>query len=444
MKESIIKYKLWAVALPLALAILLFFAPTIVLNIYGSIKLSLFSSLNSSSEVKANQCDYWALAGSVISIWMIVCALLRMRTAYMWLSVLAGISVLCIPIQYFSGDGAQTSIIELHWCIYLDIVIAAITVYFSNRWYKMQTEPSLFDWVKIKSGLQQYPYLLYPAIILVAFISLMFFPISLLGVAIIYLGYRRNNNTLKIAGVLWLCGLIPIFSIFIVIIGLLMAIGELFGTESTPPLSFELPSEDCVLDGKRIKYLYYGVLVYSICGILQYLLNPRVFATSMVSNAFDNFSIVIMISLVILVGYIMFFLGLREFRTMVESPDAKFVNKLYIATILNITALMLNIIAYISYIMILSFVSKIISIIAFAIMIYGFYNLKKSETFPLDARKGASKLFIAMILLLCGVIMSLLFMHNLILREQLTAIVSIVAFVLNIIGWKKILDVWHS
>lgn len=180
--------------------------------------------------------------------------------------------------------------------------------------------------------------------------------------------------------------------------------------------------------------MYRGVLVYSLCGVASSIASPIVTAhavSSFVNNGSTGGSSVILtlLGVAILVGYVLFFLGLKDFRTVVNPADAPAVGKVYTAVILNIIGYVLKLIP------IISIIGGIINIVAFIIMLLGYSALKNSATFPERARKGASHLFVAMILSLVGTILAWIPLIGII-----GSICNLVAFILTILGWKAIAD----
>lgn len=181
--------------------------------------------------------------------------------------------------------------------------------------------------------------------------------------------------------------------------------------------------------------MYRGVLLYSLCGVLSSILEPCNTAASAVSflNGGNGSSglgtIITLLGIAILVGYVLFFLGLKDFRSAVNAADAPAVGKLYTAVILNIVGYLLKLIPLIGI------VGGILNIVAFILALIGYSSLKSSATFPELARKGASRLFIAMILSLVGTVLGWIPLIGII-----GAIFNLIAFILTILGWKAIAD----
>ena len=181
------------------------------------------------------------------------------------------------------------------------------------------------------------------------------------------------------------------------------------------------------------KKIFYGILMYSIAGILHGILDP----ISSLESAVSMFSgssgggligtICYILMAAIIVGYVLTFLGLSGFRKILEEEDASSIGKVRMAFILAIIAAGVGFIP-------LDWVSGILNIIAFILMLLGYSALKKSTTFPEMARKGASTLFIALILLLVGTLIGFIPLVGSIIK----GVLSIIAYIMTFVGWKKI------
>ncbi|KWW30197.1 MAG: Uncharacterized protein AUK63_1058 [bacterium P3] len=174
------------------------------------------------------------------------------------------------------------------------------------------------------------------------------------------------------------------------------------------------------------KQIYTGVMLYSLCGIVSGLVAILAF----LSGGFWSVLSVIL-SIAIIVGYVLYFIGLRNFKNVVMEPDAPVVNKLYTAVILVIIGYIVGFIPVAGGI-----IQAILNIIAFIMMMVAYNKLRKSTTFPGLARKGASMLFTAMILSLIGAVISIIPLVGTIIA----AILNIISFIMVLLGWKKIAD----
>lgn len=186
------------------------------------------------------------------------------------------------------------------------------------------------------------------------------------------------------------------------------------------------------------KQMYYGVLIYSLCGVLANVIGPINTLSSGLSMISGNggggggtFNIII--SLAIIAGYVMFFLGLKDFRNVVNIQDKDAVQKLFTATILSIVGYLLGLIPVAGWLL-----KGICVIVSCIMMLMGYSALKKSQTFPAIAREGASKLHTAMVLSIIGAVIGLIPLVG----GVIGGILDIIAFIMIILGWKKIASVY--
>lgn len=172
------------------------------------------------------------------------------------------------------------------------------------------------------------------------------------------------------------------------------------------------------------KQIFTGVMLYSLCGLFDGFVDVMDFI-------FDGFWGVLstILSLAIIVGYILYFIGLKNFKYVVKEPDAPVVNKIYKSVILVIIGCVVGFIPLIG-----GFVSGILNIIAFIMMMIAYNKLRKSPTFPELARKGASLLFTAMILSIIGAVFGIIPLVGAIIA----AIFNIISFIMVLVGWKRI------
>lgn len=137
----------------------------------------------------------------------------------------------------------------------------------------------------------------------------------------------------------------------------------------------------------------------------------------------------------IIVGYALYVIGLKGFRDILEDDDSRSVRYIYIGAILSAIA----------YVWILAgfphWIASIIIVVSLAFMLFGFMALKNSGTFPANARKGASNLFISMILgLIASIVWVALGWIPLVgyVIGAMAGLVNIIAFILTFAGWSQI------
>lgn len=169
--------------------------------------------------------------------------------------------------------------------------------------------------------------------------------------------------------------------------------------------------------------LYNAVLIQIVCSFLAILF-----------GAFGgvSFGVTAILALIAAigaaVGYVLFFIGLGEWRQIVDPNDFKGVNRLRTAVLLNIIGIILGCIP------LLGWIGSILSFIGFILMLLGYGELKKSATFPEMARVGAGKIHTSMILNIVAVVLGLIPVAG----GFIELVVSIVAFYFMFTGWKSI------
>lgn len=182
------------------------------------------------------------------------------------------------------------------------------------------------------------------------------------------------------------------------------------------------------------KKIYLGVMSYYLCDILASFLglvnNASSFASFVGGGGSSNSSGEIfefIAKAAVIAGAVFIFLGLKEFRDVVDKADKANVSRLYNAVILLFVG------SIVDFIPLLGWVAGILNIIAMILMLMSFSSLKESQTFPTLARKGASQLFIAMILSIVAIVVGWIPFIGVI-----GIVFSIIALVFIINGWKNI------
>lgn len=149
-------------------------------------------------------------------------------------------------------------------------------------------------------------------------------------------------------------------------------------------------------------------------------------AMSMGFGVWDILKIVVTIA--VIYGYWLFLNSLTAFRELVNPNDAPRVGSIRTAVILQIIAAILAVIP------IVAIVGGILSIIAWIMLLIAYAGLKDSVTFPELARRGASRIFIAMILSLVGWIVGWIP----IIGWIILFILGIISLIMVLTGWKLI------
>lgn len=192
---------------------------------------------------------------------------------------------------------------------------------------------------------------------------------------------------------------------------------------------------------KVTKSIYTAVLIYAVGNVVVGVLGPicslvntgsniMSLATSGTLNSgpsgLDIFMTILRIA--VLVGFILYLKGLIDFKKILNPENAAGIGKVFNGTILNIVG------ALVAFIPLLGWLGAIIIIIGFVLTMLGFMALKDSKTFPAKGRKGASSLFIAMLLSVIGGLLAFIP----IIGGFIAMIVAIIVFFMTISGWASI------
>lgn len=189
--------------------------------------------------------------------------------------------------------------------------------------------------------------------------------------------------------------------------------------------------------------LYKAVMIFTVAGIASSIFTfiLAITATASVLAAFSTgevsmsglglWSILNIAAAVVMVyGYWLFIRSLDLFKGMVDPNDAPRIGSIRTATILSLVGVVLACIPF------LGIVGGIVNLVAWILLLIAYANLKDSVTFPAGARKGASNIFVAMILGVIGWIVGWIP----IVGSVIALILSIVAFFMILAGWKAIAD----
>lgn len=195
--------------------------------------------------------------------------------------------------------------------------------------------------------------------------------------------------------------------------------------------------------------IWVGVLLYAIGGLVYGVVAGIQSLTSTVGDiasfasggsmgssggGFWSFLTYLTLAAVI-VGYALFVIGLKNWRDILGDDDSRAVKKIYNGAIL----------AAIAYVWLLvgfwGWIASVLNVISFILMLMGYMALKNSSTFPAKGRKGASNLFISMILsLIAGILVLVLGWIPLVglVISAIAGIMSLIAFILIFVGWAQI------
>lgn len=136
----------------------------------------------------------------------------------------------------------------------------------------------------------------------------------------------------------------------------------------------------------------------------------------------------ILATIAIVYGYWLFLKSIDVFKKQVLEPDAPRVGNIRTATILSIIGVIVVLIPFIGWI------GSILNLISWIMLLMAYAGLKNSATFPVLAREGASKLFVAMILGVVGGVLGFIP----IVGSIIEFIFDVIAFIMMLVGWKRI------
>lgn len=136
----------------------------------------------------------------------------------------------------------------------------------------------------------------------------------------------------------------------------------------------------------------------------------------------------ILATIAIVYGYWLFLRSLTVFAGLVAPADAPRIGTIRTATIVSLVGVI------VACIPIVSFAGGILNLIAWIMLLMAYANLKDSPTFPALARTGAGRVFLAMILGVLGWLLGWIP----VVGAFITLILSIIAFFLVLSGWKTI------
>ncbi len=174
--------------------------------------------------------------------------------------------------------------------------------------------------------------------------------------------------------------------------------------------------------------IFLGVLLFSLSGIAGGILAALL---GLVLKSLTLVSIVVLIAgIAAILGYVLYVLGLGNFKNILSGEDAAAVSKIWLAALLALAGSVITVVT--SFIPGIAIIGTIAAIAAYVLNLLGFMALKNSSTFPTMAKAGANKLFLAYILYLAGSIAAFF------LPSFIASIINLVALVMIILGWAAI------
>lgn len=179
--------------------------------------------------------------------------------------------------------------------------------------------------------------------------------------------------------------------------------------------------------------IFNAVLIFSIGTIVVGLLGGLTVVFSMM-GAGVVFRVLTWIA-EIAVGYVLYMIGLGNLRSAVGEKEGVALGQIRTAAILSIVTAILGIFG------IPAWINGIINFVAFVMMLVGFNTLKKSAAMPEKARNGFNQLFIAMLLNIIAVGITVILGWIPLVGSIITAIAAIlgiIGFVMVITGWAAV------
>lgn len=198
---------------------------------------------------------------------------------------------------------------------------------------------------------------------------------------------------------------------------------------------------------QKTKAIWTGVLLYAIGGIVYGIISGINAGVSTVSDVMSYASggtgggfgfgdfLEYLVLAAIIIGYVMYILGLGNFATILGAKDAGSINKVRVSAIIIVVSYLWTLIGFWGW------VASILNIVAFVYALLGYIELKNSGTFPAKGRKGASNLFLSMLLGVIASVIAIVFGWIPILGVIggiIAGILQIIAFVLIFVGWSQI------
>ena len=135
-------------------------------------------------------------------------------------------------------------------------------------------------------------------------------------------------------------------------------------------------------------------------------------------------------SVVAIIGFVLFFIGLGQFKNELDEAGKSAVKLLVVAAIIGIVGLLID------FIPLVGIVASLVYLAAYIVELVAFIKLKGSDSIGETGAKGAQLLLIAMIITLVGVLFGILPLVG----GIITKLVSIAAFLLVLFGWLKVQD----
>lgn len=187
------------------------------------------------------------------------------------------------------------------------------------------------------------------------------------------------------------------------------------------------------LYNKTVKLIFTAVLVLAIASILQpftsLLGGLQGFASDVTGGGVGFYQVLRWIINVVVIGAtVLFVWGLFNLKAIVDGPEAQgAVNLVFIAAVVAVVSAVLSF--FIGGILL-----ALINIAVAVLYILGYNGMKNAPGLPEPARQGGSLLFVGAVLQVVAAVIGIIP----VIGPILGFLIIIAAFILYIIGWKKV------
>ena len=188
---------------------------------------------------------------------------------------------------------------------------------------------------------------------------------------------------------------------------------------------------------KETRQAYVGTLLYSLLGILAAILAPIAGASALASFASGSSgggfvaTLLILVELCIIAGYVIFFLAVKDLKNITEGEDQRAFGKVFLSIIFDILAAVFGMIPGVRW------VGGILAIVSCVLLLMAYSSLKKSAAIGQlspAATAGFGQLFTAEVLVAIAIVIGWIPLVG----GFVGAILKVIAWVLVLLGWKKV------
>lgn len=188
---------------------------------------------------------------------------------------------------------------------------------------------------------------------------------------------------------------------------------------------------------KETRQAYVGTLLYSLLGILAAILAPIAGASALASFASGSSgggfvaTLLILVELCIIAGYVIFFLAVKDLKNITEGEDQSAFGKVFLSIIFDILAAVFGMIPGVRW------VGGILAIVSCVLLLMAYSSLKKSAAIGQlspAATAGFGQLFTAEVLVAIAIVIGWIPLVG----GFVGAILKVIAWVLVLLGWKKV------